>query len=89
MLYNNRATNHLIRRPNCDMCPPGIWMPAEVDGETNLGPWAYMCRGHFDSHGLGLGIGVGQVLLCDDDKDTELIAHYNLGNESRRGGVSV
>jgi len=37
--------------------------PAAVDGKTNMGPWAYMCEGCFQSHGVGLGLGKGQRLI--------------------------
>lgn len=47
--------------PNCDFCSN----PAEYDGKTKLGPWAYMCGGHFKEHGIGLGTGVGQKLVVE------------------------
>lgn len=94
MLYNNRATDQKRPRPKCDMCPDNAQSPAQpaaVDGKTDFGPWAYMCLDHHDKHGRGLGMGVGQVLLCDDDLDDKLIEHYSLNktlNERARGGGS-
>lgn len=45
-------------KPACDFCGS----PADYDGKTNMGPWAYMCQGHFDTMGIGLGTGRGQKL---------------------------
>lgn len=45
--------------PQCNFCPE----LAEYDGATTLGHWAYMCRRHFDSVGIGIGIGKGQKLV--------------------------
>lgn len=88
MLHNDRATDILSQRPNCSFCglPP---VPATVDGKTTLGPWAYMCENHFDKVGVGLGMGLGQVLLCSDDRDEHLLVKYNLTlSGSERGGGS-
>ena len=49
--------------PNCDLCSGSVKRPAFVDGKTKLGPWAYMCRIHFTTHGVGLGLGKGQRLV--------------------------
>lgn len=43
----------------CDMCTH----TAMVDGKTINGPWANLCLRHFNSHGVGLGAGKGQVLI--------------------------
>lgn len=45
--------------PACSFCPE----PAEYDGATRMGPWAYMCGRHFILVGLGLGTGRGQRLV--------------------------
>jgi len=58
-------TTQVTELPLCDLCkhfnqPPE---PAEYDGKTTLGPWGYMCEAHFQSHGIGLGLGRGQKLM--------------------------
>jgi hypothetical protein len=45
--------------PVCDFCP----LLAAVDGKTEQGPWANMCRIHFEILGVGLGLGKGQALV--------------------------
>jgi hypothetical protein len=45
--------------PQCNFCTA----PAYADGKTYRGPWAYMCRAHFELHGIGLGLGLGQRLV--------------------------
>lgn len=41
-----------------------------ADGKTREGSWAYMCMPCFAEHGLGLGLGVGQLFRrYDDDYD--------------------
>jgi hypothetical protein len=54
--------------PECDICRHGQGRatPAIVDGKTTLGPWANMCEEHFDTFGLGLGLGIGQRLVLRD-----------------------
>jgi hypothetical protein len=74
MLFNNRATDVLRERPRCDICGK----EAAVDGRTRMGPWGYLCAGCFAMEGVGLGMGRGQVLLCGDALDSELIRQYNL-----------
>jgi hypothetical protein len=62
--------------PSCDLCAAGwTWpgdpeggsvgrqRPAYADAKTTLGPWAFVCREHFDADGLGLGLGLGQRLI--------------------------
>ena len=57
-------TNPLPRLPQCDLCETvGVKHAAEYDAKTRLGPWAYLCRDHFDRVGPGrLGTGFGQKL---------------------------
>jgi len=74
MLYDNRATDLLKERPECDICE----LPAAVDGKTRRGPWAYMCTEHYDRLGSGLGAGRGQVLLCGDEHDAALVELFEL-----------
>lgn len=50
--------------PRCDLCSE----PAHADGKTQWGPWAYMCKSHFAEHGVGLGLGLGQMLVVRDDR---------------------
>jgi hypothetical protein len=45
--------------PTCDFCEG----TARYDGATNLGPWAFMCQTDWLAHGVGLGLGKGQLLL--------------------------
>jgi hypothetical protein len=75
MLYGNRATDVLKARPRCDICGSA---DAAVDGKTRMGPWGYLCNGCFSTEGVGLGMGRGQVLLCGDALDSELVRHYKL-----------
>lgn len=67
--FEGRATDVLKERPDCDLCKE----PAIVDGATDPGPWAYMCAVHYLMLGKGLGLGIGQVLLCEDELDQPLI----------------
>lgn len=32
----------------CDFCN----LPATVDGKTSMGPWAFMCKTHFERYGI-------------------------------------
>lgn len=47
--------------PACDFCSRTT--PAVYDAKTSHGPWAYLCQGHFDDLGIGLGTGLGQRLV--------------------------
>ena len=52
--------------PDCDFCKRiGRSTPAAYDGATRFGPWAFMCLYHFNSFGVGLGLGRGQRLLVE------------------------
>ena len=53
--------------PKCNWCRE----PAEYDGKTIFGPWAYMCEEHFREFGIGLGTGVGQKLKREIRPDCE------------------
>jgi hypothetical protein len=46
--------------PNCDFCQTSGTVGGFIDGKTNQGPWAHMCRPCHAKHGLGIGRGVGQ-----------------------------
>jgi hypothetical protein len=52
-------------RPKCGFCGK----PAEYDGATTQGPWAFMCEDHFLLDGVGLGTGRGQMLVVAEPKD--------------------
>jgi hypothetical protein len=88
MLFNERATDALSERPKCNVCKPFGAQPAIADGKTNYGPWGYLCAEHFRKYGSGLGMGRGQILLCGDEHDTELIATY-LGVVSPPGSMDA
>lgn len=46
--------------PKCDFCPA----EANYDGRVKgVSAWASMCHVHFEVHGVGLGLGVGQELI--------------------------
>lgn len=57
--------------PNCDVCSQaGRQVPAEFDAKTKFGPWAYLCRKHFQAVGPGrLGTGYGQRLRTNESHD--------------------
>lgn len=61
----NTETTVLTERPSCDLCGvAGKNVPASVDGRLRgRASWAYMCELHFETHGVGLGLGKGQRLL--------------------------
>ena len=59
MTNKNWTEAHITNRPACDFCH----QPAEYDGKTKLGPWAYMCQKCFAIFGVGLGLGKGQQLI--------------------------
>lgn len=55
--------------PQCNFCkqnPLIQFQSAHYDGRTKMGPWAFMCREHFDQYGVGLGLGKGQELVLDN-----------------------
>ena len=58
--------------PPCDICGDGK-TPAVIDGKTVHGPWAYMCKRHWTTEGIGrLGTGYGQRLLLADAPTTRV-----------------
>jgi len=74
----------LSEHERCDICD-GRLLPHIVeffvDGKTTAGPWALMCPGCFEKHGVGIGPSLGQkydpaTLQCIegamDDDDTTL-----------------
>jgi hypothetical protein len=56
--------------PDCDIHKyvDGVdGVPAVYDGKTKDGPWANMCQAHFDTDGIGTGLGRGQKLILDSE----------------------
>lgn len=50
--------------PKCDLCAQeGRLIDARYDAKTNMGPWANMCQRHYNTYGIGLGLGLGQKLV--------------------------
>lgn len=50
--------------PNCDLCTKnGEQVPAYADAKLSIGPWAFVCKKHFDEYGCSLGLGRGQELV--------------------------
>ncbi len=64
-------TAKVKRIPKCQLCMKSYQtLPnsndaedAVFDAKTKAGPWAYLCRKHFASDGIGLGMGLGQLLI--------------------------
>lgn len=58
--------------PDCDLCTAaGQTTKAAYDAKTLMGPWAYMCEQHFQSHGMGrIGTGWGQRLVVAEPPTT-------------------
>ena len=53
--------------------------PANYEGRTTMGPWAYMCESCFKKQGIGLGLGKGQKLSeIGKKKDLD---NYEVGSE--------
>lgn len=44
----------------CDLCSKPL-VDTFVDGKTSFGPWGIMCRPCHRKHGIGLGLGRGQL----------------------------
>ena len=61
MLKDTVTTNENIAK--CDFCK----RKALYDGKTKAGVWANMCQEHFEENGVGLGLGLGQQLISDDE----------------------
>lgn len=57
------TTALVVNLPDCDICAgQGRQVIAQYDGKMSAGPWAFMCRSHFLVHGVGAGVGRGQLL---------------------------
>jgi hypothetical protein len=63
-VHDDTMTAVIAREEHCDFCQmSGTVTVALYDGKTTHGPWAYMCEDHFGECGVGLGLGLGQVLI--------------------------
>lgn len=51
----------------CDMCHKEC-KDVLLDGRTNLGDWAVMCRKCHKTYGVGIGTGKGQLYTLTDGK---------------------
>lgn len=53
------------RVPDCDFCTMQGQTPnkAEYDCNTSLGMWGNACKSCFETHGIGLGAGLGQKFI--------------------------
>lgn len=58
MMNNKHTTVSISKLPNCDICDK----PAYADASLG-GPWAYVCKQHFDENDCKLGLGLGQKLI--------------------------
>jgi len=48
----------------CNFCEEeGRATEAKYDAKTRMGFWAYLCEEHFQTYGIGLGLGKGQRLI--------------------------
>jgi hypothetical protein len=46
----------------CDLCGTALEKKEFfVDGQTQSGTWANMCKGCYEKHGMGIGWGTGQL----------------------------
>jgi hypothetical protein len=60
----------LPERPLCDLCATvGKRVPAAIDGRLPQGPWAYVCELHAELNGVTLGLGHGQRLIVEPQKE--------------------
>lgn len=50
---------YVAELPMCNFCQT---REAAYDAKTKQGPWGYMCQQCFEKHGVGLGLGQGQIL---------------------------
>ena len=71
--------------PDCDLCKRMRQQKihAKYDAATRAGPWAYMCEEHFSTHGIGLGIGLGQLLQTAPTDPMAYAGYYDEGKSMR------
>jgi hypothetical protein len=65
MPHTDKTEVTVMALPDCDFCKyvDNIGRKARFDGVTKRGVWANMCQSHFEVEGIGLGLGVGQMLV--------------------------
>ena len=51
----------------CDICGKKD-LKEFYDAKTKMGPWGCLCKKCFKTHGIGLGIGLGQYYVLKDGK---------------------
>ena len=65
------TTARVPKLPECDLCKDSdiFTTPedAQYDGRTRSGIWAFMCARHFETDGIGLGLGKGQRLIIESE----------------------
>jgi hypothetical protein len=84
------TTARVSKLPECDVCknenpdyPPE---DAQYDGKTRYGTWGYMCERHFQSNGVGLGLGKGQRLITKSEHTDEALNRADrLCQQCRKG----
>jgi hypothetical protein len=52
---------------NCDLCNKKI-DNCFIDGKTKMGPWGIMCLECYLNKGIGLGLGLGQLYIKNNNK---------------------
>jgi hypothetical protein len=73
--------------PECDLCREnGSSVPANYDGKTPSGPWAFMCDDHFALLGRGLGTGLGQRLIVGEKPVETMAERRRKANEAAARG---
>lgn len=50
----------------CDICSKDF-DNVMYDAKTRQGPWANMCQACFDQYAIGLGVGLGQKYIKQED----------------------
>lgn len=60
----NGTEVYVTALPPCDLCTDGTL--ARYDAKTVQGPWGNLCALHFETYGIGLGVGKGQELKVRD-----------------------
>ena len=63
---------YVEKLPLCDLCGN----TAHFNARTVTGPWAYLCDLCFGEYGVGLGVGMGQMLEVGKDI-TEISPEYD------------
>jgi len=65
-LQKDTTTAVIAKEEYCDYCQmSGTKTVALYDGKTTQGAWAYMCEDHFSDYGVGIGLGLGQILIVE------------------------